>query len=268
MTVLGNLSVDLIDDAPPSPGGCASFAGAAIEAAGGFGRIVGAAAAEDLDLFDALLDRFRTILKIVAADSTSSFGLRYEDENRTLTVEAVGAVWGTAEIQAAAPMTTWVHVAPLLRQDFPAPALAELAERGHQLSYDGQGLVRSDQLGPVALDRDFGLELLRDVTVLKIADDEATIVADGEFTAETAKWLGVPEILVTHGSEGCDVYIHGSPVTVPAAWRVKGTHTTGAGDMFTVCYVANRAEGAEPLDAATRAAHLVATELQRRLDGI
>jgi len=266
VTVLGNLSIDLIDGAPPSPGGCASFAGVAIEAAGGCGRIVGAAAAEDHALFKPLLQRFGPMLEIVTSDRTSSFGLHYDDETRTLTVEAVGPVWGAAEIEAAAPATTWVHVAPLLRADFPSSTLAGLADRGHLLSYDGQGLVRSDRLGPVQLDRDFGPELLQNVTVLKIADDEAAIVADGSFTEATAKWLGVPEILVTFGSDGCDLYIDGSVVRVPAAWRVKGVHTTGAGDMFTVCYVANRAGGAAPAEAAGRAAELVAAELQDRLD--
>ena len=29
VTVLGNLAIDVIDGAPPSPGGCASFAGVA-----------------------------------------------------------------------------------------------------------------------------------------------------------------------------------------------------------------------------------------------
>ena len=32
VTVLGNLAIDVINGAPPSPGGCASFAGVALEA--------------------------------------------------------------------------------------------------------------------------------------------------------------------------------------------------------------------------------------------
>lgn len=40
--------------------------------------------------------------------------------------------------------------------------------------------------------------------------------------------------------------------------------TTGAGDMFTACYVANRAAGADPRLAAERASELVARELDKR----
>ena len=82
--------------------------------------------------------------------------------------------------------------------------------------------------------------------MLKLAEDEAVVVADGKFDAAVAARLGVPEIVVTYGSEGCDIYIDGAVIRVPAAWRVLGVQTTGAGDMFTACYVANRAAGAGP----------------------
>lgn len=268
LTVLGNLSIDLIDDAPPSPGGCASFAGAALEAAGGYGRIVAMAAADDLGLFAALTARFGPMVSLIASDRTSSFGLRYEDEKRTLTVEAVGQVWSQHEVDAADPDTTWVHVAPLLRADFPAHTLALLAQRGHRISYDGQGLVRSDRLGPVGLDRDFEPALLENIAVLKIADDEALVIAEGDFDESTARSLGIAEIIVTFGSDGCDLYLDGAKTHIPAAWRVKGVHTTGAGDMFTTCYVASRAAGVAPAQAAERASQLVARELQRRLETI
>jgi sugar/nucleoside kinase (ribokinase family) len=107
--------------------------------------------------------------------------------------------------------------------------------------------------------------LLRHISVLKLAEDEAVIVADGAFEESTADRLGVPEILVTYGSEGCDVYADGSVVRVPAAWRVEGVQTTGAGDMFTSCYVANRAAGADPRHAVELASELVARELEKRL---
>jgi sugar/nucleoside kinase (ribokinase family) len=41
--------------------------------------------------------------------------------------------------------------------------------------------------------------------------------------------------------------------------------TTGAGDMFTACYVAHRATGSSPVLAAERASELVARELEERL---
>lgn len=266
VTVLGNLAIDVIDGAPRSPGGCASFAGVALDATGGTGRIVAMGAQVDHALFDPLLDRFGDMVAILPSDRTSSFRLDYDDtDHRHMSVEAIGPVWGAAEIEAAGPNTTWVHLAPLLRTDFPAATLGVLAARGHRVAYDGQGLVRADRLGPLVEDRDFPAELLTHLDVLKLAEDEALVVADGPFDVATAERLGVPEIVVTYGSEGCVIYLHGEVVRVPAAWRVLGVQTTGAGDMFTACYVANRAAGAEPRHAAEQASELVARELQKRV---
>ncbi|TGD90859.1 carbohydrate kinase [Mycolicibacterium sp. CH28] len=266
MTVLGNLAIDVINGGAKSPGGCASFAGVALEAAGVPGGIVALAAAADRPLFDPLLERFGPMIQILPADRTSSFRLDYDDvDHRRMSVDAIGPVWGPAEIGSADPTTTWVHLAPLLRTDFPASTLALLAERGHHVAYDGQGLVRADRLGPLVVDRHYPAELLRHIDILKLAEDEAVIVAEGRFDEATAARLGVPEILVTYGSEGCDIYTGASCVRVPAAWRVEGVQTTGAGDMFTTCYVANRAAGADPGAAAKDASALVATELEKRL---
>jgi sugar/nucleoside kinase (ribokinase family) len=266
VTVLGNLAIDVINGAPKSPGGCASFSGVALQAAGGHGHIVALAAEADHALFDSLLDDFGSIVRILPADRTSAFRLDYEDvDHRQMSVDAIGPVWGRSEIEAADPDTTWVHLAPLLRTDFPASTLALLAERGHRVAYDGQGLVRADRLGPLVVDRHYPPELLRHLSVLKLAEDEAVIVADGPFDESTAERLSVPEILVTYGSEGCDIYTDDTVVRVPAAWRVEGVQTTGAGDMFTSCYVANRAAGADPRRAVELASELVARELDRRL---
>jgi len=174
-------------------------------------------------------------------------------------------VWTPHDVDTDDPRTTWIHLAPLLRTDFPAETLAHLAARGHRIAYDGQGLVRADHVGPLKLDRHFAPELLRHLDVLKLAEDEAVIVADGAFDIATARALGVPEILVTYGSEGCDIYKDDTVVRVPAAWRVMDVQTTGAGDMFTACYVAHRAAGADPRRAVEIASELVARELQKRV---
>lgn len=266
VTVLGNLAIDIINGADPSPGGCASFAGVALQAAGGAGRIVAMGAEDDHALFDPLLERFGSLVQILPSGVTSSFSLDYDDtDHRHMGVEAIGPVWTPDDIDAADPVTTWVHLAPLLRTDFPADTLAALAARGHRVAYDGQGLVRADRLGPLVEDRHFPAELLAHLDILKLAEDEAVIVADGPFDASTAQRLGVPEILVTYGSEGCDIYVDGTVLRVPAAWRVLGVQTTGAGDMFTACYVAHRAAGADPRRAAESASALVAHELDKRV---
>src|SRR5215218_2561882 len=266
VTVMGNLAIDIIDGAPPSPGGCASFAGVALAAVDVPGRLVAMGAERDHALFDDLAERLGPTLRILPSDRTSSFRLDYVDvDHRRMSVDAVGPVWGPDAIEAADPDTTWLHLAPLLRTDFPAQTLTLLHSRGHRVVYDGQGLVRADRVGPMVVDRHFSPELLRHISVLKLAEDEAVIVADGPFDESTAARLGVPEVLVTFGSEGCDVYTDGTVVRVPAAWRVKGVQTTGAGDMFTACYTAHRSAGADSRRAVELASELVARELEQRL---
>lgn len=265
VTVLGNLAIDVINGAPRSPGGCASFAGVALEASGVPGRIVAMGAEQDHSLFDALLERFGGLIRVLPSDRTSAFRLDYDDvDHRHMSVDAIGPIWGEAEVEAANPDTTWVHLAPLLRTDFPAETLKLLSDRGHRVAYDGQGLVRADRLGPLVEDRHFPAGLLDHLDVLKLAEDEAVVVADGPFDAQVARRLGVPEIVVTYGSEGCHIYTDGDVTRVPAAWRVLDVQTTGAGDMFTACYVANRAAGSDPRRAAELASDLVAGELEKR----
>lgn len=265
VTVLGNLAIDIINGAPRSPGGCASFAGVALQGSGCPGGIVALGAEQDHELFDPLLDRFGDLVRVLPADRTSAFRLDYDDvDHRHMSVDAIGPVWGEAEIAAADPETTWVHLAPLLRTDFPAETLALLSARGHRVVYDGQGLVRADRLGPLIVDRHFPADLLTHLDVLKLAEDEAIVVADGPFDAAAAAELGVPEIVVTYGSEGCHIYLDGEVVRVPAAWRVLDVQTTGAGDTFTACYAAHRAMGDDPRRAAELASELVANELEKR----
>ncbi|SDD53682.1 Sugar or nucleoside kinase, ribokinase family [Mycolicibacterium neoaurum] len=266
VTVLGNLAIDVINGAAPSPGGCASFAGVALQSAPGSTHIAAMGEQRHHELFGPVLDRFGELVRLLPADRTSAFSLDYDDtDHRQMGVSAIGPVWRPGDIDADDPRTTWIHLAPLLRTDFPADTLAHLAARGHRIAYDGQGLVRADRVGPLVLDRDFSPELLRHLSVLKLAEDEAVIVADGAFDLAAAARLGVPEILVTYGSEGCDIYRDGSVVRVPAAWRVMDVQTTGAGDMFTASYVAHRAAGAEPVRAVEIASELVARELQKRV---
>jgi sugar/nucleoside kinase (ribokinase family) len=111
-------------------------------------------------------------------------------------------------------------------------------------------------------------ELLRHLTVLKLADDEAAILAHGApFGEADATGLGVREILVTFGSGGADLYIEGSRRHVSSNRGVLGVHTTGSGDMFAVAYAAGRAAGHDPADAALAACELVADALERRRAG-
>lgn len=266
VAVLGNLSVDMVDDDPPSAGGCPSFAGVALAPLGNAALLVTRGASVDMPLFGDTLGTLEIPWVLLPAATTSSFGLRYTGgDDRVMTVESIGPSW-TPQDLAGLDLGRWVHVSPLLRSDFPLAVLAALAARGCQVSYDGQGLVRAPVVGPLTVDADYDRAVLGHLRVLKLADDEADVVAGRPFDGRVAAELDVPEIVVTHGSGGCDLYLEGEHFHVPAAQQVSGVHTTGAGDMFTVTYVAGRAAGDPPLTAARRASQFVADQLQQRLD--
>ena len=127
-----------------------------------------------------------------------------------MTVEHLGDTW-TPDDAEVVPPGGWVHVAPLLRSDFPAETLAALA-RGRHLSFDGQGLVRAAEPGPLRLDANFDPAMLEHVQILKLAEEEAEVVG-------AIDTLGVPEVLVTFGERGSRVYYKGRSEKV-GAWPV------------------------------------------------
>jgi sugar/nucleoside kinase (ribokinase family) len=265
ITVLGDFAVDRIDDGPAVAGGCPAFSGLALDLAGATGRIVARAARADAPLVRAGAQDSLVPLTLLETPRTTAFTLRYADgEERVMEVHAAADPWTLADLQAAAVDTRWIHVAPLLRSDFPAELLQRLHEAGHLISYDGQGLVRPARLGRLTLDAAYDHELLPWLSILKLAQDEAEVVAGGAFDSPAARSLGIREIIVTDGSRGCHVYDRGVATRVPAARVVEGVHATGAGDVFMVAYVARRAAGVAPIEAARRASDVVAQMLDRR----
>jgi sugar/nucleoside kinase (ribokinase family) len=231
------------------------------------GQIITRYAEADRGLFEPVLSRLGVPVTTLRAASTNGFGFRYDGEQRSMTVDSIGQPWSPEDASSLEPDIGWVHVAPLLRSDFPVDALAALAGDGRTLSYDGQGLVRVPEIGPMKVDATFDPDLLGPVSVLKLAEDEAVVVAGGEFGERHARTLGPREILVTFGSDGCTLYVEGAGEHVPAAWPVLGIQTTGAGDVFMVGYVVARADGAEPRQAVELASELVARMLEERKRG-
>jgi sugar/nucleoside kinase (ribokinase family) len=263
VTVLGNFSVDHVDDDPPTPGGCPVFAAMALEAIGHPGRVVARLSRADLPLFQPVFDRYGELISPLWTTRTSSFALRYRDGGRRMNVNAISEPWAEAEVEEAAIATRWVHLAPLLRGDFPADFLWALRARGHRISLDGQGLVRVPRLGPLHLDDEFERALLAQIEVLKLNQEEADALAGGPFDTPTATRLGIAEILVTFGAGGCDLYLEGQRNHIPAR-AVPDVQTTGTGDAFMVSYLADRAAGVAPLEAAGRAREMVADLLEAR----
>src|SRR5262249_60641783 len=98
-------------------------------------------------------------VSLAAAGETTSFSFRYDAQGkREMRVEAIGEPWAEGdEPERALRRVEWVHVAPLLRDDFPPETLERLARR-RRLLLDGHGLVRARRVGPLALDADFDQE--------------------------------------------------------------------------------------------------------------
>jgi sugar/nucleoside kinase (ribokinase family) len=264
LAVIGNVSRDRVDGRPPSPGGCPTFAALAFRLLGRDGQIVTRYAEDDRALFEGHLAGLDVPVTTLSAEKTSAFALDYHGDSRTMHVVAVGDTWLPADVEALESTVEWVHVAPLLRSDFPAETLAALAASGRRVSFDGQGLVRAPSTGQMVVDADFDPALLSPLSVLKLAEDEAEIVAGGRFQARHAAELGVPEILLTLGSEGALLYLEGEQDAIPVTGPVRDVQTTGAGDVFMVAYIAARSDGEEPPAAAQLAAATVARMLEDR----
>jgi sugar/nucleoside kinase (ribokinase family) len=259
LAVIGNLSVDHV-------GGETRVGGGPFHAARGL-RLLSARAtivtkAGDRSLLQPLVAlglpvRFRD------AATTAGFSFFYEGDTRHMTVEELGEPWTPEEargwVAEALGRTQWVHVAPVARSDFPAATLGALA-RGRRLLLDGQGLVRPERTGPLELDAAYDPEVLRHLTVLKLAEEEARVVLH-DLTEPSLRRLGIPEVLVTFGARGSLVYADGRLERIPC--RRVDADATGAGDAFCAAYLAGRAAGYAASAAAHRATNLVESLLRR-----
>ena len=202
-------------------------------------------------------------ISLSAAGETTAFSFHYDaDGRREMQVETLGEPWSEADQpELALRRVEWVHVAPLLREDFPPDALERIAHRRRVLM-DGHGLVRARRIGPLALDGAFDRTLLRHVAILKLAEEEArAILGHGEL--EELRELGVPEVVVTFGPGGSLVLTRDASVRVGTR-PVRGD-PTGAGDAFSIAYLGARAGGHRPISAARRASALVSAVLSNSL---
>jgi sugar/nucleoside kinase (ribokinase family) len=254
LALVGNLSRDVVDGGPPRIGGGPYYAARAWRALGARGTIYTRCGPEERQAYSRRLISVGLPVVMLPGTSTTSFSFYYVDNTRVMTVEHTGDSWTPADAKSVT-RGAWVHVAPLLRSEFPAETLSALA-RGRRLSFDGQGLVRAAEAGPLRLDANFDRDLLRHLRILKLAEEEAEVIG-------AVDRLGVPEVLVTYGPKGSRVHCEGRWQTV-GAWPVA-TDPTGSGDAFSAAYLAGRSRGLAPVSAARRATALVSALLLRRV---
>jgi sugar/nucleoside kinase (ribokinase family) len=251
IALLGNLSLDLFPDGERRPGGGPFHAARALRRIPARAQLYARCAVDDREELLLPVARLGTPVRYVAGESTASFRIAYEGDARTMAMAALGDSWLPEDVPALHADVRWVHVAPLARSDFSPETLARIA-RGRRLSLDGQGLVRAAEIGPLRLDDRFDPAALAHVQVVKLADEEAEVLGDPAV-------LPVPEVLVTHGAKGATVYTGGTATEVPA-FGIDGD-PTGAGDAFSIAYVAARDAGLPPVAAARRATATVADVL-------
>jgi len=99
------------------------------------------------------------------------------------------------------------------------------------------------------------------VTALKLAEEEARAILP-DLEEESLRRLGVPEVLLTFGSQGSLVWADGRLERVPA--HPVDADATGAGDAFCAAYAAARGARHAPVAAARRATALVEALLSGR----
>jgi sugar/nucleoside kinase (ribokinase family) len=230
LAVVGNLSRDLVDGGPPRAGGAPFHAARALRVLGR-PALVGAKCA-DSDRDSLLTPLVRLGLPVLwrGGSSTAAFSFRYEGDRRVMVVDALGDPWTAADLHGL-ERADWVHVGALARSDFSAETLALLA---------------------------------RHVSILKLAEEEARALV-GEPEEDALRSLGVPEVVVTLGSEGSLVLGNGKLERIAARPVAGAIDPTGAGDAFAAGYLASRSTGHAPSAAARRATALVADLLGRRL---
>ena len=209
------------------------------------------------------LESFGIPVTLRAGERTTAFTFHYEGDHRVMHVDAIGDPWtvedATSWVAEAIGDAEWVQIGALLRTDFSASTLAALAGDGRRLLVDAQGLVRLARVGPLERDADVDPAMFPSLTVLKMNEDEAHILAGG-IEPELLRALGVPEIVLTLGSAGA-LLVTESHAERIARVPVEGVvDPTGAGDSFSAAYISARARGAAPVEAA-RAANALAAEI-------
>jgi sugar/nucleoside kinase (ribokinase family) len=261
IALVGNLSVDRVAGAPPRPGGGVYWGARAAAHVGADAVVVTRCAPADRDLVLGPLEAFGLPVAWAPATETTAFSFHYDGDHRVMDVDAVGDAWSVEDVDGwAAPALAgveWIHVAGLLRSHFPPSVVEALGRDAHCLLLDAQGSLRRAQVGPLERDDAIDRSVFSHLTVLKVNENEGRIVA-GSLEPEALRALGVPEVVLTLGSDGARVITQDSVADIAPHPTRGDVDPTGAGDSFSVVYLDGRAHGLDPVAAAERAAEAVA----------
>ena len=258
IAVIGNLSRDVVAGADPRPGGGVFWSTRALARIGADAFVTAACSSEDRPLLLPPLEAFGLPVTWQESPSTAAYNFHYEGDRRVMRVDSVGAQWSPEQAVAAAQGASWIDACALSRGDFPSETLAALTVDA-ELLLDAHGLVRTPTLGPLRTDADVG-DALEHVDILKLNDEEAETLV-GSADPERMRELGVPEVILTLGSQGAWVVTPTLLEHIPAIPVDGPVDPTGAGDTYSVTYLVQRARGAEPVEAARVASETVSALL-------
>jgi sugar/nucleoside kinase (ribokinase family) len=256
LAVIGHLARDVVEGAPARIGGGPWHASRALRALHQDAIVAAKCGESEREAFQRSFAAVGLSPALSTGGETTAFSFSYDTEGRReMQVDAIGEPWQAGDgAERVLRRAEWLHVAPLLRDDF-SPEMLERLARGRRLLLDGQGLVRSRRTGPLVLDGSFDPSLLRHVAILKLAEEEARAIV-GDADLEELRALAVPEVVITFGLRGSLVLTRGLAERVRA--HPIDADPTGAGDAFSVAYLGARSAGHRPASAARRATALVA----------
>ena len=255
IAALGHITRDVVDGAEPRPGGGVFYAARALARLGADAHVEASCSAEHRSALVPPLEAFGLPTTWHESSTTTEYSFHYEGDRRIMSQDAIGDPWTPEQAVEAAADATWIDVCALTRTDFPPETLAALSAGARRLLVDLQGLVRTPTIGPLHRDDQIG-DVLHHIDVLKLNDDEAKALV-GNAEPETLHGLGVPEVILTLGSQGAWVVMPGFLEHVPAVPVDGDVDPTGAGDTYSVTYIVQRTAGAEPVEAARIAAATV-----------
>jgi sugar/nucleoside kinase (ribokinase family) len=247
LAVVGHLTRDVVAGGAPRPGGGVLYAARALARLGADALVAAACAEADRDELLPALEASGLPVRWFPSAATTAYSFHYEGDRRVMWQDAVGDPWPPDRAVEAVADASWVHVAALTRTDFPVDSLAALA-RERRLLVDAQGLLRTADLGPLRTDAEIG-DVLHHVAILKLNDEEAETLVGGA-DPERLRELGVPEVVLTLGSAGSVVVTETRLERIPTPLFDGLVDPTGAGDTYSGVYLASRARGADPVEAA------------------
>ena len=259
IAALGHLTRDVVAGSEPRPGGGVFWSTSALARLGADASAHASCSPEHRSQLVPPLEAFGLPVTWYESSTTTEYSFHYEGDRRIMWQDAVGDPWSPEHAVSAAGDAVWINVCALTRTDFPEETLAALATDGRQLLVDLQGLVRTATIGPLHTDEHIG-DVLHHVDVLKLNDEEAETLV-GSADPEKLRQLGVPEVVLTLGSQGAWVVTPELIEHVPAVPLDGQVDPTGAGDTYSVTYIVQRAAGAEPVEAARVAAATVSAFL-------